>query len=87
MGRVISDRLLYGETNDESTSMCTSLYAHFQLRSLFSCSEGEVVQMENFTADERQKYFSDLILNQTARPPPTHRRAGQQLCIWCVSVI
>lgn len=47
-----------------------------QLVQLFSQSGGEVFEVTGPTAEERRQFFSDLILQQTVRPPSTHKQAA-----------
>nr|KAG5711753.1 hypothetical protein BaRGS_023517 [Batillaria attramentaria] len=50
-----------------------------QLKALFSMAGGEVVEVEGPTAEERRQYFTDLILNQAIRPPPTRKQAAMRV--------
>ncbi|PVD23589.1 hypothetical protein C0Q70_16861 [Pomacea canaliculata] len=48
-----------------------------QLKMLFNKAGGQVVEAEVVTSEERNQYFSDLILLHPLRPPPTHKQAAQ----------
>ncbi|KAK7100039.1 hypothetical protein V1264_023048 [Littorina saxatilis] len=50
-----------------------------QLKMLFSFSGGEVVEVDGPNKEERCQFFSDLILHQTVRPPPTHKQAARRV--------
>ncbi|XP_025111165.1 ATPase family AAA domain-containing protein 2-like isoform X3 [Pomacea canaliculata] len=52
-----------------------------QLKMLFNKAGGQVVEAEVVTSEERNQYFSDLILLHPLRPPPTHKQAEMQVTV------